>query len=59
MFCIGHSPSNTIEVSREETVDLDDKICYGEYDDDEEEGSLFCLDKFFQALNSKLELILQ
>jgi len=56
MFCIGHSPSNGIEVSREETVDLDDNICDGEYDDDEEEGSSSCLDKFFQAIEFEIRI---
>lgn len=55
MFCIGHSPSNTIEVSREETVDLDDNICYGEYDVHEEGGSS-CLDKFFQAIEFEIRI---
>jgi len=53
MFCIGHSPSNRIEVSKEEeAVDFNDNIWDGEYDDDEEEGSSSCLDKFFQAIRN-------
>lgn len=56
MFCIGHSPSNAIEVSREETEDLDDNICDDEYEDDEEEGTSSCLDNFFQAIEFEIRI---
>jgi len=57
MFCIGHSPSNRIEVSKEEeTLDFNDNIWDGEYDDDEEEGSSSCLDKFFQAIEFEIRI---
>ena len=50
MFCIGHSPSNRIEVSKEEeTLDFNDNIWDGEYDDDEEEGSLILFRQVFSS----------